>query len=308
MYEARTDLALESGERFRQNHVEIHGVAIKETMRRDCEIKTTIVTIETENGAAAMGKPQGTYITIEAPDLSAPSGSYQKEAAEEVSQRLQSLFPFQENQTILIVGLGNPQVTPDALGPWTAEKIRITRHLIKNYGNNLPEDTYLFQVSALTPGVMALTGMETYEIVKGVVDHIQPDVVIAIDALAARGIKRLGRTIQMTDAGVHPGSGVGNHRKGLTRKTLGVPVIGIGVPTVVDAATIVHDASRHMLDALDEYEQQEFLEELLTPNLRSMFVTPKDVDEIVLLVSETIANGINQTFSQRFPKKSPNSY
>lgn len=308
MYEARTDLALESGERFRKNNVEIHGVAIKETVRQDCEIKTTIVTIETENGAAAMGKPQGTYITIEAPDLSDPGKQYQEEAASELSRQLQSLYPFREDQTILIVGLGNPQVTPDALGPWTAEKIRITRHLIMNYGNNLPEESYLYQISALIPGVMANTGMETYEIVKGVVDHIHPDVVIAIDALAARGIKRLGRTIQMTDAGIHPGSGVGNHRKGLNQKTLGIPVIGIGVPTVVDAATIVHDASRHMLDALEEYEQKEFLDELLTPNLRSMFVTPKDVDEIVLLVSETIAKGINRTFNQSFPKKSPNSY
>lgn len=293
MYEVRTDLALESGELFKQNHVEIHGVVIEESQIADSDIKTTIVKIETENGAAAMGKPQGKYITIEAPDLSEPDETYHEEVAKEMAKHLKSLYSFEKEETVLVIGLGNPKVTPDALGPWAVEDVHVTRHIMMDFGLNLPGDTYFCKVSALVPGVMASTGMETFEIVKGVVEEINPDVVIAIDALAARGVRRLGRTIQMTDAGVHPGSGVGNHRKGLNKKTLGVPVIGIGVPTVVDAATIVHDAVEHMLGVLEDYERQEFLEEMITPNLRSMFVTPKDVDETVVTISKTVALGIN---------------
>ena len=153
-------------------------------------------------------------------------------------------------------------------------------------------------VSGLVPGVMAQTGMETLEIIKGVVDETKPDVVIAIDALAARSTKRLNRTIQITDTGIHPGSGVGNHRNGLTRETLGVMVIGIGVPTVVDAATIVYDAMAHLLDALDEAEKKEFLDEMITPPLYSMFVTPKDVDETMKRLSYTISEGLNIAFSK----------
>lgn len=293
MYEIRTDLALESGEKFKKNHVEIHGVAIRESCNEENNIKTTVVKIETENGAAAMGKPQGNYITIEAPDLSEPDEDYHEQVAEEIAKHLRGLHSFQKNQTVLVVGLGNPKATPDALGPWAIENIHVTRHIIMDFGANLPEDEYYCKVSALIPGVMANTGMETFEIVKGVVEEVKPDAVIAIDALAARSIRRLGRTIQMTDAGVHPGSGVGNHRQGLNKKTLGVPVLGIGVPTVVDAATIVYDATEHMLGVLEDYERQEFLEEMITPNLRSMFVTPKDVDEAVEILSKTVALGIN---------------
>lgn len=293
MYEIRTDLALESGEKFKKNHVEIHGVAIRESCNEENNIKTTVVKIETENGAAAMGKPQGNYITIEAPDLSEPDEDYHEQVAEEIAKHLRGLHSFQKNQTVLVVGLGNPKATPDALGPWAIENIHVTRHIMMDFGANLPEDEYYCKVSALIPGVMANTGMETFEIVKGVVEEVKPDAVIAIDALAARSIRRLGRTIQMTDAGVHPGSGVGNHRQGLNKKTLGVPVLGIGVPTVVDAATIVYDATEHMLGVLEDYERQEFLEEMITPNLRSMFVTPKDVDEAVEILSKTVALGIN---------------
>lgn len=293
MYETRTDLALESGERFKQKQVKIHGVVIEESKENDSDIKTTVVKIETENGAAAMGKPQGTYITIEAANLSEPDEAYHEMVAKEIAKHMKQLFPFQKEQTVLVVGLGNGKATPDALGPWSVEYIHVTRHMMMDFGINLPDTGCGCKVSALVPGVMANTGMETYEIVKGVVEMIAPDVLIAIDALAARGVRRLGRTIQMTDAGVHPGSGVGNHRKGLNKKTLGIPVLGIGIPTVVDAATIVHDAVEHLLQALEESEQKEFLDEMITPNLRSMYVTPKDVDETVNLLSKTVARGVN---------------
>ena len=156
----------------------------------------------------------------------------------------------------------------------------------------------MHRVSGIVPGVMAQTGMETAEIIQGVVAETKPDVVIAIDALAARSVRRLNRTIQITDTGIHPGSGVGNHRNGLTEENLQVKVIGIGVPTVVDAATIVLDSMAHLLDALEEAEQKEFLEEMIAPNLYSMFVTPKDVDETVKYLSFTISEGLNIAFSE----------
>ena len=153
-------------------------------------------------------------------------------------------------------------------------------------------------VSSLVPGVMAQTGMETLEILQGVVEKTHPDVAGVIDALAARNTKRLNCTIQLTDTGISPGSGVGNHRCGLTKETLGIPVIGIGIPTVVDAGTIVHDAVSNLLEALEESEIDEFLGEIISPSLRSMFVTPKDIDETIKRLSFTISEGINMAFSE----------
>ena len=150
-------------------------------------------------------------------------------------------------------------------------------------------------MSSIVPGVMAQTGMESMEIVNGIVKETKPDVVIAIDALAARNTKRLNRTIQVTDTGINPGSGVGNHRHGLNEKSIGVPVIAIGVPTVVDAATIVNDTMFNLitLGELNETEKYELIRELLSPNLNTMFVTPKDIDESVKRLSFTISEGLN---------------
>ena len=158
-------------------------------------------------------------------------------------------------------------------------------------------EEHVHSVSGLAPGVMAQTGMETMEIIRGVIEETRPDIIVAIDALAARSLRRLNRTIQITDTGINPGSGVGNHRTGLNRETLGVRVIGIGVPTVVDGATIVHDAMSHLLDALEEAEKKEFLEEMIAPSLHSMFVTPKDVDDTIKRLAYTISEGLNMTFT-----------
>ena len=196
------------------------------------------------------------------------------------------------------MGLGNAAITADALGPHVIENLHMTRHLIREYGLRGIGQEKMHCVSGIIPGVMAQTGMETAEIVQGVVSETKPDVVVAIDALAARSVRRLNRTIQITDTGIHPGSGVGNHRNGLTEDNLQVKVIGIGVPTVVDAATIVHDSMEHLLDAREETEQKEFLEEMIAPNLYSMFVTPKDVDETVKYLSFTISEGLNIAFSE----------
>ena len=301
----RTDLALEATERFQAENVEVRGVEIRERYDEEKDVRTTVVRITTENGARTMGKPQGTYITIEAPDLSVPDEDYHREISEEVAHHLRELIDLGRQQSILVVGLGNQEITADSRA---VSNLHMTRHVIREYGLKSNEHMKMHQISGIVPGVMAQTGMETLEIVRGVVSETKPDLVIAVDALAARSTTRLNRTIQITDTGISPGSGVGNHREGLNEENLSVRVIGIGVPTVVDAATIVHDSMAELLEALEEDEQKEFLEEvsrepvlllleMISPKLYTMFVTPKDVDETVRYLSFTISEGLNLAFS-----------
>ena len=294
----RTDLALETTERFAEENTEIRGVEVHEEYDEENDVRTTVVKIVTENGAKSMGRPQGTYITIEAPELSTPDEDYHREISEEISTHLRKLIDLEKEKSVLVIGLGNAAITADALGPQVVDNLLMTRHIIKEYGLRGIKHKKMHRISGIAPGVMAQTGMETAEIVQGIVSETKPDVVVAIDALAARSVRRLSRTIQITDTGIHPGSGVGNHRNGLTEENLQVKVIGIGVPTVVDAATIVHDSMAHLLDTLEETEQKEFLDEMITPNLYSMFVTPKDVDETIKYLSFTISEGLNIAFSQ----------
>ena len=298
-YKIRTDLAVEARERFTEENVEVRGVEVREDYNEEKEIRTTVVKITTENGARSMGRPQGTYITIESEGLSAPDEDYHREVSEELSRHLRQLIGLENEKSVLVVGLGNQAITADSLGPEVVGNLRMTRHLIREYGLKSTSEEALHAISGIVPGVMAQTGMETSEIIEGVVEITKPDVVIAVDALAARSTRRLNRTIQITDTGITPGSGVGNHRNGLTEENLKVKVIGIGVPTVVDAATIVHDSMAHLLDALDESEQKEFLEEMISPHLHGMFVTPKDVDETIKYLSYTISEGLNMTFEQK---------
>mgnify|MGYP000179785015 CR=1 FL=1 len=307
-YSIRTDLALEEKERFEEENVEVQGVVLEEEYDEEWEVRTTTVIIKTENGAKTMGKPVGTYITMEAPNLAVPDEAYHREISVKIAECVERLLRHKwkrqekrdtgEDASVLMVGLGNRAVTPDALGPRVADNLNITRHIVREYGKYAMGEDEVTLVSALVPGVMAQTGMETAEIVQGIVSETKPDVVVAIDALAARSVRRLSRTIQITDTGIHPGSGVGNHRNGLTEENLQVKVIGIGVPTVVDAATIVHDSMAHLLDTLEETEQKEFLDEMIAPNLYSMFVTPKDVDETIKYLSFMISEGLNIAFSQ----------
>ena len=294
----RTDLALETTERFAEENAEIRGVEVHEEYDEEKDVRTTVVKIVTENGAKSMGRPQGTSITIEAPELSTPDEDYHREISEELSTHLRKLIDLKKEKSVLVVGLGNAAITADALGPQVVDNLLMTRHSIKEYGLRGIKHEKMHRISGIAPGVMAQTGMETAEIVQGIVSETKPDVVVAIDALAARSVRRLSRTIQITDTGIHPGSGVGNHRNGLTEENLQVKVIGIGVPTVVDAATIVHDSMAHLLDTLEETEQKEFLDEMIAPNLYSMFVTPKDVDETIKYLSFTISEGLNIAFSQ----------
>lgn len=297
-YDIHTDLALEDKERFESDNVEISGVSVEEFVDEEREIRVTEVKILTENGAKSMKKPIGTYITMEMANLVLPDEEYHHEVAKELAKHIGGILKLDKTDyTALVVGLGNRDVTPDALGPHTIECLSVTRHIVREYGKYaVDEKTQM--VSAIAPGVMAQTGMESYEIIKGIVDTIEADVVFVVDALAARNTKRLNRTIQIADTGIHPGSGVGNHRNEISKETLGVPVIAIGVPTVVDAATIVRDTMENLVSSLDNNDKYEIMQDLIAPHLYGMFVTPKDIDESIDRIGATIAEGLNILFSQ----------
>ena len=281
----RTDLALESKERLEAEKNEMRGVVFEEHFDEKRNVTITKVTIETENGAKAIGKPVGTYLTLEAPDMAVPDEGSHREVSEVLAEQLRALM--KENmESVLVVGLGNREVTPDALGPEVIGNLYITRHILREYGEYAFPDKKVAAISGIVPGVMAQTGMETLEIIKGIINETSPQLVIAIDALAARSVKRLGRTIQIADTGINPGSGVGNHRKGLNKETLGVPVVAIGVPLVVDAATIVYDACQ---DA-----------DKIPNGIVGMFVTPKNIDEMMKSLSYTISEALNMTFELNF--------
>ena len=281
-FQVRTDLALEARERFEED-VEIRGVEVEEAYDEQRDIRVTVVRIQTENGAKAMGKPIGTYITLEAPRMSEPDEDYHREVSEKLAGYLKKLLDVKNEKSVLVVGLGNREVTPDALGPEAVNHLRVTRHVVREYGKAAFAREKVQLVSTIVPGVMAQTGMETLEIVRGIVAETKPDQVVVIDALAARSSKRLNRTIQISDAGIQPGSGVGNHRNSLTRETIGIPVLAIGVPTVVDAATIVYDATGDRSS--------------VPPGLNGMFVTPKNVDEMIRRLSFTISEALNLALS-----------
>lgn len=324
-FEVRTDLALEQRESFPGDGGEVSGVSLREWHEDKSSVKLTEVKILDEHGATAMGKPQGTYLTLEADQLAEKDEDYHAEVSEELAKHIKKLIESLMKQEtrekgraschvkdlkILVVGLGNPSVTPDALGPKVLNNLQVTRHLNQQYGESFCRKNKLPILSGIIPGVMAQTGMETAEILKGVIHQTQPDMLIVIDALAARSIRRLGTTIQLTDTGIHPGSGVGNHRHSLTRESLGIPVLAIGVPTVVGAAAIVHDTVNTMIQTLSQSmstkgmgdfiqdmspdEQYDLIRELLEPEFGSLYVTPPNIDEMVGQLSFTISEGIHQ--------------
>lgn len=313
MYQIRTDLALETQEKMQEDKVDLKGVRyFEEEVDKNLVISTVV--IETENGAKIMGKPKGTYITIEAGNMDEEDEDYHREISAQLARIIGELVPVKKEElSVLVVGLGNRAVTPDSLGPRVVDNLYITRHILNEYGRFAFGKEGMNRISSIVPGVMAQTGMESMEIVAAVVKETKPDFVIVVDALAARNTKRLNRTIQVTDTGINPGSGVGNHRHGLNEKSLGVPVIAIGIPTVVDAATIVNDTMSTLLTALSQNEEwkrignsiqelndaekYELIRELLSPGLNIMFVTPKDIDESVKRLSFTISEGINMALA-----------
>ena len=221
MYQIRTDLALETQEKMQEDHVELKGVRfLEEKLSPNLTVSTVV--IETENGAKTMGKPKGTYITIEAAEMDEEDEDYHREGCEQLARVIRQLVRLKkESLSVLIAGLGNREVTPDALGPGVVDNLFITRHVVKEYGKYAFGKQTVNRISSIVPGVMAQTGMETQEIIHSIVKETKPDLVVAVDALAARSTKRLNRTIQVTDTGINPGSGVGNHRHALDEKSLG---------------------------------------------------------------------------------------
>lgn len=278
----RTDLAVEARESFAGSDTEVHGVIVEEDYDESRDIRLTKVQIVSERGAREMGKPMGNYLTLEAPGMAVPDEDYHREISEALAYHLKELMGEEKERSILVAGLGNRDVTPDALGPKTISNLLITRHLIREYGKGVMGTRRCSQISGIVPGVMAQTGMETSEIIRGIVEQTKPDLLIVIDALAARSTKRLSRTIQLTDTGIQPGSGVGNHRNSLTEESLGIPVIAIGVPTVVEAAAIIYDAQGNC--------------EQMPPHLNGMFVTPKNIDETIKQLSFTLSEALNIAF------------
>ena len=308
-----TDLALEAAEQLSQtDEGRTDGV---EVLHEDCSLPDTTVTwvrITNENGERTTGKPIGNYITVESPYMKVNDPDAHKRIAELLRKYLLKLHKLDNNASVLVVGLGNRRVTPDALGPRTAGKMIVTRHIRDNAPDVLPDD--IRSVAAVSPGVMGITGIETLEIVRGITDRAKADLIIAIDALAARKAGRINATIQMADTGVNPGAGVGNSRNSLNRRTLGVPVIAIGVPTVVDAATLVNDTLELMLEDIDKHteldnsfyrtlhsldpdEKYDLICRILEPYAENMFVTPKEVDEVIDGLSEIISRALNSALN-----------
>lgn len=303
----RTDLAVEAKEIYeKESKSQMKGVVSE--VRTVNDIKITIVKIENEEGENIMRKPKGTYVTIDMPKNTHYDSELMLDVSNVLSGELSSLIKLDESMTALVVGLGNWNVTPDALGPKVISKIMVTRHLKQLIPDSIDEGVR--PVCALAPGVLGLTGMETSEIIKGVVDKIKPNLLICIDALASRKMERVNTTIQIGNTGISPGSGVGNKRMEISEKTLGIPVIAIGVPTVVDAATMANDTIDMVLDDMinmssrgsefydmlrkvDKNEKQRLIEEILNPYVGNLMVTPKEVDIVIDSVSKVIANGIN---------------
>ncbi len=307
MFSIRTDLAIEAKEIYeKENKSSIEGVEVQDYTKED--VKVTKVDIVDSNGEKAMGKPIGTYITLDLPEFAHYDGDTMDDVSKVLAEALTPLMELKENMSALVVGLGNWNVTPDALGPKVVSKLMVTRHLKELVPESIDES--IRAVCALAPGVLGITGIETGEIIRGVVEKIKPNLVICIDALASRRLERVNRTIQIGNTGISPGSGVGNKRMELSRTTLGIPVVAIGVPTVVDAATMASDAIDlvidemikqsqsggnfyNMLRTIDKNEKYNLIRELLNPYVGELMVTPKEVDMIIDSLSRIIANGIN---------------
>ncbi len=298
------DLALEAREIIQgKTGQEIPGVKVDRESYDIADV--TIVSIENKSAESIMGKPVGVYITIDAPAIGGRDPQAHHDIGLVVSKMLGKLMDLPEKTHVLIVGLGNWNATPDALGPNVVSSTIVTRHIF----NYAPQELKIGMrpVSAIAPGVLGTTGIETAEIVKGVVEKIKPDLVIAIDSLAARTVSRIGTTIQIANTGIKPGSGVGNQRLGINEATLGIPVIAIGVPTVVHGAVIAQDTIEQFMDQLRNSKTLHKLYQMLNPDFSHdviqkvlepfggrLMVTPKEIDDLIRRASKIIAGGLTK--------------
>ena len=308
MYNFRTDLALERRDLYNKAHNienDIDGIETEDE-NVDENISVSRVKITNEKGEEAIGKKKGNYITIDVKKLKIANEEEIQRTSEVVTKELKTLLAkhVAEKDSILVVGLGNIYVTPDSLGPKVINEVDITRHLLEYMPEVLDENTR--EVSAISPGVLGTTGIETMEILKGIIDNVKPKLVIIIDALASRNIERISSSVQLADTGIVPGAGVGNARKELTESTLGIPVIAMGIPTVVEAATIAADSltlfikkaqekgeSNDFLNRLQEEDKYQIIKEILTPEEYNFIVTPKEIDSLIEKMKDIVARGIN---------------
>ncbi|NLP18770.1 MAG: GPR endopeptidase [Firmicutes bacterium] len=297
----RTDLAVEARQFLTQQGHAVPGVTFKEDTGEYAHVSS--VEITTPEGAQAMGKPPGNYITIESQYLRQTNKVIQEEISQILARELEKLFNLAENAAVLVIGLGNWHATPDALGPRVIDKLMVTRHIAQYAPEELGEGLRI--VSALAPGVLGITGIETGEIVRGIVQNVKPDLVIAIDSLAARNVDRVCTTIQLADNGINPGSGVGNKRLALNEETMGVPVIAIGVPTVVHATNIAYDVIETLLGQvkgemdlgimgkLGAADKRQTIQAVLGPGIGDLHVTPKEIDFLILNLSQILSGALN---------------
>lgn len=307
MYNFRTDLALERKDIYQKANKlnEIDGVECTEE-KIDDNIKVSKVKIVNKNGEEALGKAMGNYITIDVKKLKIAGDEEIQKASEVVANELKEMINLhtEKQGEILVVGLGNIYVTPDALGPKVINEVDVTRHLIKYLPQYVEEGTR--PVSAIAPGVLGTTGIETVEILKGIVENTKPKLIIVIDALASRSIDRISSTIQISDTGIVPGAGVGNTRQEISESSLGIPVISLGIPTVVELATLVSDGidifidrlqekaeSNDYLNQLQKEDKYEEVKEALNVGEYNMIVTPKEIDDLIENMKDIVARGIN---------------
>ena len=312
----KTDMADERVDTYKRvnNLTEIDGVKVES--KNDEVVTTTTVDVLNENGATALSKEIGKYITMEIKDIKYLEEKDKNKIINTLSNEIKNLIGEDKTKSILVVGLGNIYVTPDSLGPKVVQSVDITRHLI-NFAKDLVEPDKR-SVSALSPGVLGTTGIETSEIITSVCNEVKPDIVIAIDSLASSSINRLGTTIQLSNTGITPGAGVRNKREGINQNTLNVPVIAIGVPTVVDMATITSEAIDKMVEVTkqkiengDNSVNKEQIEKVINifndDNKYNMIanvldtdnfiVTPKEIDDVIQIVSDLISGGINMSIN-----------
>lgn len=311
-FSINVDLALEAREIVQgQTGQEIPGVRVDRETYNHASV--TIVVIKEKSAEAVMGKPVGTYITIEAPEIGGREPVVHHEIGLVVAEMLSRLINLPQPSNILIVGLGNWNATPDSLGPKVVSQTMVTRHIFHYAPQELQPG--MRSVSALAPGVLGITGIETAEIIKGVVDRIKPDLVIAIDALAAKNVARIATTIQIANTGINPGSGVGNQRLGINYESLGVPVIAIGVPTVVHGAVIAQDTIEQFMEQLKTNPSlyklysmmnpnvaQEVIQKVLEPFGGRLMVTPKEIDDLIERTAKIVAGGITKALHPNLPQ------
>lgn len=288
----RTDLAVERAALAAQRAGQIPGMNVSEESLDG--IKITRVHVVTPEAAAHVGKPPGRYFTLECPALRYRNRVTLRKVGDLISRELTVLAGLPRRGDVLIVGLGNWQATPDALGPKVISQLMVTRH-IRDY---IPAELggRLYPVAAFSPGVLGITGMETLDIVKGIVNQIHPELVITVDALAARSPSRLVTTIQIADSGIQPGSGVGNRRPGINQETLGIPVVAIGVPTVVSGAAIAADVMEAYFARYNPQARAtlDSVQDFLTQDLAELMVTTKDIDVHIHEMSKLLAGALNR--------------